>query len=365
MNEGPTTRGNAPDSFEKVRAMSFPRVVLAGHGVLQEIGSVAKTLGLPTHGIIITGPRTQELAGHRTGEILRGAGFHMETLMSGEATLEEVGRLAQETERCGGEFLVAVGGGSRIDLAKLVAFRRRIPFLSVPTVASHDGISSPRASLRGEDRETLSLTAAVPLAIVADTEVIARAPFRFLAAGCADVVSNITAVLDWRLAQRLRSEEFSSSAAALAEYAAREIMDHASLIKSGLEESVWVAIRPIIMSGIAMSMANSSRPSSGSEHLFAHALLRLRPMDVLHGEAVGIGTIMMAHLHGEDWKLVRNVLREIGAPTTAGALGLETEEIVAALVNAHTIRPERYTILGDRGLTPDAAQRLARFTGVV
>jgi glycerol-1-phosphate dehydrogenase [NAD(P)+] len=175
----------------------------------------------------------------------------------------------------------------------------------------------------------------------------------------------VTAVLDWKLAARLRNEEFSSSAATLAEYAAQEIAEHAALIKPNLEESAWIAIRPIIVAGLAMSVAGSSRPCSGSEHLFSHALDRSAKHPSLHGEQCGVGAIMMMYLHGGDWKRIRTALQTIGAPTTATDLGVSREEVVEALVQAHTIRPERYTILGDNGLTREAAERLATVTGVL
>jgi glycerol-1-phosphate dehydrogenase [NAD(P)+] len=195
--------------------------------------------------------------------------------------------------------------------------------------------------------------------------VIVQAPFRLLASGCADVVSNVTAVLDWKLAQRLRNEEFSSTAATLAEYAAQEIADHAPLIKPNLEESVWIAIRPMIVAGIAMSVAGSSRPCSGSEHLFSHALDRAARRPALHGEQCGVGAVMMMYLHGGDWRRLRTALHAIGAPTTARELGVSPEEVIESLVLAHRVRPERYTILGDNGLSKEAAERLATVTGVI
>jgi len=245
-----------------------------------------------------------------------------------------------------------------------VAARLHIPFLSLPTSAAHDGISSPRASLHGATSIT-STEGAVPIGVIADTQLIVQAPFRLLASGCADVISNLTATLDWRLAVRLRNEEYSSTAATLSEYAAQEIMDHASSIKPNLEESVWIAIRPILVAGIAMSVAGSSRPCSGSEHLFSHALDRVCAQPSLHGEQCGVGAIMMMYLHGGDWKRLKNSLLTIGAPTTARELGVRNEEVVKALVMAHTIRPDRYTILGDNGLTREAAERLATVTGVI
>lgn len=351
-------------SFGKARSMVFPRVVLAGHGVLEELGRSCHGFDFPERGVVVTGPRTSSLAGRRAEEILRAAGFDVTTVIAKEATVAEVERVQVAVAEAGARFLVAVGGGSKIDITKVVAARLKVPFVSVPTSAAHDGISSPRASLRGTDKAA-SVEAVVPVGILADTSIIVQAPFRLLASGCADVLSNVTAVLDWKLASRLRNEEFSSTGAALAEYAAQEIAEHASLIKPQLEESVWIAIRPMIMAGIAMSVAGSSRPASGSEHLFSHALDRTAANPALHGEQCGVGAIMMMYLHGGDWRKLRTNLLTIGAPTTAKELGMGTEEIVRALRLAHTLRPERYTILGDNGLTPEAAERLATITGVI
>lgn len=350
--------------FGKARSMTFPRSVLAGHGVLSEIGNLCRSFDFPDRGAVVTGPKTAALAGNRAVEILTDARFSIATIAAGEPTLAEVERVAAEVTSAGGRFLVAVGGGSKIDITKVVASRLKIPWVSVPTSAAHDGISSPRASLRGTERVT-SIEAVVPVGVLADTSVIVQAPFRLLASGCADVLSNVTAVLDWKLAARLRNEEYSSTGATLAEYAAAEIADHAHLIKPNLEESVWIAIRPMIVAGIAMSVAGSSRPCSGSEHLFSHALDRTAATPSLHGEQCGVGSIMMMYLHGGDWRKLRTNLHAIGAPVTARELGVSAEEVVAALVGAHRIRPERYTILGDNGLTREAAERLASVTGVI
>jgi glycerol-1-phosphate dehydrogenase [NAD(P)+] len=362
--QGRTPLAGSDSPFGKSRGMVFPRIVLAGHGVLAELGSTCHQFDFAERGVVVTGPKTRALAGDRAAEILRRDAFRVDVVLANEATENEVARVESEVRALDARFLIGVGGGSKIDVTKVVAHRLRIPFVSVPTSAAHDGISSPRASLHGSER-TNSIDAAVPIGIIADTEVIVGAPFRLLASGCADVISNVTAVLDWHLAVRLKNEEFSSTAATLSEYAAREIIDHASSIKPGLEESVWIAIRPMIVAGIAMSVAGSSRPCSGSEHLFSHALDRIAARPSLHGEQCGVGAIMMMYLHGGDWQRVQTALRTIGAPTSAVELGVSSEEVVKSLVLAHTLRPERYTILGDNGLTREAAERLATRTGVI
>ncbi len=349
--------------FAKAKGMVFPRTVLVGHGVIDELGAMCRQFGFPARGAVVTGPKTAELAGNRAAEILNGEGFSVRTIVAHEAVGAEVDRIAAEVRAHEARFLVGVGGGSKIDLTKVVAGRLGIPFVSLPTSAAHDGISSPRASLHDSDSVTSTL-GAVPMGVLADTALLVQAPYRLLASGCADVISNVTAILDWRLAVRLRGEEFSSTAANLSEYAAQEIIDHAAAIKPNLEESVWIAIRPILVAGIAMSVAGSSRPCSGSEHLFSHALDRVSSHPSLHGEQCGVGAVMMMYLHGGDWRRVKNALLTIGAPTTAQELGVTNDEVIRALMLAHTIRRDRYTILGDNGLARDAAERLASVTGV-
>jgi glycerol-1-phosphate dehydrogenase [NAD(P)+] len=130
----------------------------------------------------------------------------------------------------------------------------------------------------------------------------------------------------------------------------------------------------MIVSGVAMSVAGNTRPASGSEHMFSHMLDNLGPGILLkgrknkrplHGEQCGVGAIMMVYLHGGDWKKIRNALKRIGAPTTSEELGISKKKIVEALVKAQEIRPERYTILGEKGLTEEAAKKLAKTTGVI
>jgi glycerol-1-phosphate dehydrogenase [NAD(P)+] len=234
----------------------------------------------------------------------------------------------------------------------------------VPTAASHDGLVSAQASIIDENGKS-SVRAQTPIGVIMDTTVISRAPYRLLAAGCGDIVSNSTAVKDWTLARNLRGEEYSNYAASLSEMTAQLLIENAHLVKPGLEESAWYVSKALVSSGVAMSIAGSSRPASGSEHLFSHALDRIVEKPALHGEQCGMGTIMMMYLHGGDWQKIKDCLLTIGAPTTARALGVKDEEVIEALVHAHEIRRDRYTILGDKGLTYEAAERLARITKVI
>lgn len=352
--------------FEKVKWMQLPRDVLIGHGVLREIGTVCKHLEVGKKAFIVTGRHTRKIAGEKVREILSDEGYEVNLMevssINGE-NIEGVKKMATEDKA---EFMLGIGGGTIIDTGKIASFELGIPFISIPTIASHDGIASPRASMKDKDRGSpVSIQAHSPLAVVADTKILSSAPYRFTAAGCGDILANYTAVRDWRLAHRLRDAEFSSYAAALSEMTANMIMENVKEIKEKDEKSAWTVVKALVSSGVAISIAGSSAPASGSEHKFSHALDMIAENPALHGEQCGVGTIMMTNLYGENWQQIREVLKEIGAPTTAKDLGIEEEHIIEALTYAHKINPGRYTILGDSGLTYEAAERLAVVTGVI
>ena len=354
-------------TFEKEKWMQLPRDVLIGHGVLEETSRVCKHLGMGNEAVIVTGVHhTKKIAGERVLEILREAGYEVNLEEVPSISVESLVQVKNVSSAKKAKFILGVGGGSVIDTAKIASFELGIPFISVPTIASHDGIVSPRASMKDKDKgNTVSIQAHAPLAVVADTNIISSAPYRFTAAGCGDLLANYTAVRDWRLAQRLRNAEFSSYAAALSEMTANMIMENVTEIKQKDEQSAWIVVKALVSSGVAISIAGSSTPASGSEHKFSHALDMIAEKPALHGEQCGVGTIMMTHLHGENWQRVKAVLKEIGAPTTAKDLGIKEEHIIEALTLAHKINPSRYTILGDSGLTYEAAERLAVVTGVI
>jgi glycerol-1-phosphate dehydrogenase [NAD(P)+] len=351
-------------TFNRSRGVIFPRNVLLGHNILGQVAGVCDDFRFPETGMIVTGDATYKAAGKEVLDIMEDSEYDIHVHMTGAATFSNSDKIIADVRETDSKFILAVGGGSKIDLAKVVSKELNIPFVSIPTSAAHDGISSGRASMKS-DMGPISADAMVPMAIVADTQIISRSPYRLLASGCADVISNLTAILDWKLAKRMKDEGFSRSAESLSLYSAETIIDHSKLIRNGTEESVWLAMRPIIVSGISMSIAGSSRPTSGSEHLFSHALDILHPGTALHGEQCGVGAIMMMHLHGGDWERIRNALIDIGAPVNAEQLGLKDEDVVHALTEAHGIRKERFTILGERGLDRKKAEAVARTTMVI
>ncbi|AMM54702.1 NAD(P)-dependent glycerol-1-phosphate dehydrogenase [Pyrococcus kukulkanii] len=343
--------------------MEFPREVVLGHNLVHEVVNVAKRLNLESPVLVVYGPKTKEIAGKDVERELKSS-FDVHSITVKEANMKNVEKVLGKIKDLGIKWAIAVGGGSIIDITKLASYKSGIPFISFPTTASHDGIASANASIKGLEAKT-SIKARPPLAVIADIGIIKTAPRRYLAAGVGDVISNITAVRDWKLAHKIRGEYFSEYAAALSVMSAKMVMRDAEIIRLGEDEGIRKVVKALISSGVAMSIAGSSRPASGAEHLFSHALDMLLDKPALHGEQTGIGTIIMAYLHGINWKKIKETLKTVGAPTTAYELGIDPEIIIEALTIAHKIRPERYTILGKDGLTREAAEKAAKITGVI
>ena len=330
-------------TFDKSRWIQLPRDVVVGHGVLSQIPAVVADLCLRGHILILSGKTTMKTAGVQVLTLLTDAGFDASSLIVGDITYQEVTRVANYAQALGSVLLIAVGGGRVIDIAKIVSYNIDIQFISVPTAVSHDGITSPRASIH-TDEGSVSVAAHPPVAIIADTQILAESPRRLTASGYADIVSNYTAVLDWELAQRERGEAVSEYAMTLSMIAAELMVENAESIKNFDEKAAWTVMKALFASGVAMSIAGSSRPASGGEHKFAHVLERDKAGKILHGEACGLGAIISMYLHGGNWQKIRDALSAIGAPTTPKELGLSDEETVAAVLSAKEFRKDRYTI---------------------
>ncbi|WP_254537415.1 NAD(P)-dependent glycerol-1-phosphate dehydrogenase [Halomarina litorea] len=347
--------------FDKRAWIRLPRNVVIGHGVLDETATAVEELRLGGTPLIVTSPTPREIAAGRVADQFDDS----DVITVEEASFAAVKEVIARAEAVDAGFLVGVGGGKAIDIAKMASDEVGIGFVSVPTAASHDGIVSGRGSVpEGDTRH--SVAAEPPLAVVADTDLIADAPWRLTTAGCADIISNYTAVRDWELAHRLKNVEYSEYAGALSRMTAEMLVNSADSIKQGLEESAWIVMKALVSSGVAMSIAGSSRPASGAEHLISHQLDRIAPGVALHGHQVGVASVVTEYLHsGSDgrWRNVRDALDRIGAPTDADALGIAPEDFVQAMTTAHEIR-DRYTILGD-GVSEEAAIEAATVTGVI
>jgi glycerol-1-phosphate dehydrogenase [NAD(P)+] len=346
--------------------MELPRKILIGEGVVSQVGVLIKTLnGSAAKVVVITGRIVKSIAGNELESSLEKASLKSLQLVVSHASMDSVDKLQDKIRGELPDFIIGFGGGRSVDIAKMTAFKIGRPFLSVPTSASHDGISSPFVSIRGTEKPH-SIKANTPIGVVADTHLMLQAPSRLLAGGCGDLVAKITAVKDWELARDEKGEYFGSYAANLAYMSAEIILGESEKLSRKSQFSIRTIVEALISAGVAACIAGSSRPCSGSEHLFSHAVEYVAgPNFGLHGERVGIGTLIMAKLHGLNWEKIAETLENVGAPTKAKQIKLTEDHVVRALTAAQSLRPDRYTILSKVRLDKKSAFELAKSVGVI
>lgn len=265
------------------------------------------------------------------------------------------------------DAIVGVGGGALLDSAKFVASRVGLPMVSVAANLAHDGIASPVAVLVSNGRR-VSFGVPMPVAVVVDTDVVRKSNPRLLRAGVGDVLSNLTAVEDWRLAYAHGVDSYDGMAASLARVAAEAVAHHPGTTDD--EDFLRTLAEALLMSGLAMAGAGSSRPCSGACHEISHAIDFLMPtLSSPHGEQVAVGALMAAHLQRDDalFHSILSALRHHQMPTTPGDLGLTDEQFTQAVAYAPQTRPSRYTVLEAMSMTAEqvsdeVAHYLARVT---
>lgn len=271
----------------------------------------------------------------------------------GGGTLDDAIRLAGDMKGGHYDAVVGLGGGKIIDCAKFAAARVGLPLVAVPTNLAHDGLCSPVATL-DNDAGRGSYGVPNPIAVVIDLDVIREAPARFVRSGIGDAVSNINAVADWELSQRVTGEKVDGLAAAMARQAGEAVLRHPGGI--GDNDFLQVLAEALVLTGISMSISGDSRPASGSCHEINHAFDLLFPKRAAsHGEQCGLGAAFAMYLRGahEQSAYMAEVLRRHGLPVLPGEIGFTTEEFVRAVEFAPETRPGRYTILEHLALTTE------------
>ncbi len=273
-----------------------------------------------------------------------------ETFRVADATVNSAVSLGKRLRAGAYEAVAGIGGGRTIDVTKFAANMAGIPMVSVATNLSHDGIASPVSSLEHESGKG-SYGVAPPAAVVVDLDSVRAAPARLVRAGIGDVVSNLSAITDWRLAAADTGEPVDGLAVALARSAAQAVLHQPGTVDS--DEFLTVLAEALILSGMAMTVAGSSRPCSGGDHEILHAIDRLYPAAGTHGELAGVGALFCTYLRGDatETHLVADCLGRHGLPRSPADLGLTVAEFTKAVVCAPSMRPGRYTILERLALT--------------
>jgi len=347
-----------------------PRSIIIGNSILGKIPQVIKSLRFKPKIMVLSGKKTRQIVGEEIHTIIEDNDIDFDSLTIENSSLEAAISYKEEVERYNPNIIISAGGGKVIDVGKYCTIKsdQRVELISIPTSTPHDGIASqfiflndPTEKFIGESRP--------PFAILADIDKIKQHPdlIRYLAAGVGDTVGKMTAIWDWKYAWRIKSVKFSRFVGGVLQNADSLFQNQVSEATLDQEHAIKVVLKALLIAGVLMGTSNDMRVGYGSEHMFSQALHAEAPdSDILHGERVALGTILMAKLQGQDFGKIRNILESVGCPTSIDDLedDLDSIAVFNALQKAHKVNT-MYTVLGETGLSMKAAQNLAHQTNVI
>lgn len=328
------------------RLIQAPAVVRVGPGVSAELPAILanhRISGSGTFAVAISEGSGTALRDQLCRSLPADVGWFTVGSASLDAAVDLVDRV--RSAKTPYDTLVAIGGGKVIDAAKYAAARLGMPLVAVATNLAHDGLCSPVATL-ANDAGSGSYGVPSPIGIVIDLDLVRQAPPRYVRAGIGEILSNLCALADWELSRAETGEPVDGLAAAMARTAAESVMRHPGTIAD--DGFLAVLADALVLSGQAMAVAGTSRPSSGACHEINHAIDHLFPKQAQqHGEQCGVGALFATHLRG-DRELAAEmaaVLTKHELPVTPGDLGLGIDQFVDAVAYAPQTRPGRFTIL--------------------
>lgn len=241
-------------------------------------------------------------------------------------------------------LVLGLGGGTALDTAKYAAFVSNVPYIAVPTALSNDGVCSPVSVLYAENERKHSFTSKIPDGLLIDTDIILDAPRILLEAGVGDTISNYTALFDWQLGCEENDDRPNDFAYILAENAFNSLL-YSEAKNLDTIPGIKMLAESLVLSGLAMHITGNSRPCSGSEHLFCHAMDELFEHNVPHGILVGMGSIVACDLQGRDYNVLLKFLDAYQVSVNPAKRGITEEQFVQAWLYAPQARKDRYTVL--------------------
>lgn len=264
-----------------------------------------------------------------------------------EASFDEAVTIAKKVCVEDIKVIIGIGGGRVLDTAKYAAHISKAVYICMPTSLSNDSLASPFSVLETYGKARKTFACKIPTAIIVDTNMIINAPEGQTLSGIGDTIAKHTALFDWKLSAAKTSTRIDDFAYALSRMSYDSVY-HCD--EKNMKSRVFIRIlsRALVMGGLAMEIAGSSRPCSGSEHLFAHAIEEYYPdIKISHGLAVALGSVAACIFQSQDAKGLIDFYSTYGLDISPVSYGITKDMFADMWDKARTVRTGRVTILDD------------------
>lgn len=324
--------------------------LIIGSGVIDKVEGLLRESNISGKILYVSDPVVDKLFGGLVRPQVERCGVFKEEIVDNNS-ISYAMNLAERVIATDIACIVGMGGGKVLDVCKYAAYISKCPLLSIPTTMANDGIASPIAVLKRKDGLPKSLGCAVPTMILVDTELVAQGPVDLIKAGIGDTISNYSALLDWEYACEKGKDTMNGYAFIMSKTSLDALLqtEYTEICPAFID----VLANSLVLSGIAMDFAGSSRPVSGSEHLFSHALDYYCEKKNLHGLQVALGTVALLRLIGEDDSVVLRYLKRFDVDVNPARMGISCEDFVLCMQKATSMRSNRYTHLEDEDLSTE------------
>ncbi len=272
------------------------KLVVCEYGALAKFDEYMRDAGLSGYRTVIYDTNTYHLPGmvHVRADqeiVLEAQGLHSEKGLI-ESCMQRFERKP--------DYVVVVGGGTLMDFGRYSAWKLGIPFVAIPTIVSSDGFTADICSII-IDGQKKSIPMQAADAVICDIGIVAGAPRFLTIAGVQDIMAKCVSIADWKIASLVSGEYFCQQVCDMAQEALELMTRCAYDLKAGKEPDIETMAYTQMLSGLTMQILSNSRAASGAEHLVAH-LVEMKPRGFenahgLHGECVGVGTLLVAEAY--------------------------------------------------------------------
>jgi len=337
--------------------MKLDNILKVGENCIDEIHDILSSAKVRGKILFISDDIVFGLFGERVhGQLERLQDSSVITELISNNTLSYAMTFAEKIISTEVDYIVGLGGGKVLDVAKYAAYISKRPFISIPTTVASDGVASPVAVLMRNDDKPMSLNCVMPMVIILDVTLIMGSPKALIKAGIGDTISNYMALIDWEYACKLGKDKMNGYAYLMSQTALDALLK--TKYTSISPDFIRILADTHVMSGIAMSFNGSSRPVSGSEHMFSHALDFYCDTRNLHGVQVALGTVAILKLIGRDYFEVVDYLRQFEIDVNPMGMGIPCDCFVKCIKAAPNMRKNRFTCLHTQDLNDDRLRTL-------